>query len=484
MTTYWPSKKDVRNEKGNPPRRQILLGWLFVLLVSSCATYSSAEGKESTLPKSKEGSDVSTLPDRFPKADWLPIEAPLLSMQLRVIVKVNGKPHLAILDTGAQGTLMSEDVADALGVTQVQARTIRILDAHGNQIPGERRTAKHIQLGNLKFDDVTVNVLKARPGLFLVGQDLLEKTDLFIAGDEGLIGIFAPGTAPKLKGAVAANLIRGRRQLQISGSAPSVQDVPVDFKFILDTGAMGSSVPVMLGANKGLPAELRYGTTTISVGSEEESRGRFLLNPLSLGSVQEATLGRVLVLGGTMQHGEGLGLLGNDVLMRFYTVISTYDGEVRFAPMPWRPSYRIAGPGGKPCLDDDGKNVKCIEVKFAPARRVPKDALPGVCLSAKVHKAYAGQTVELAIVAYSKKRQTLFNGGALRVFLSVGQKGEEKCFSLWKALSLLDVDKDSLLSLRFVRTEHIRWPCDPMQTTCISFTGPLPKLGLRDDLRP
>jgi len=455
-----------------------------LLWSTACTTTTTAAKKPSTIPVSAEGSDVSTLPQRFADGDWLPIAAPLLSMQLKVKVVVNGKEHLAVLDTGAQRTAMSVPVADALGLVATGGQDIRVLDANGDLIMGQRRRAGRLQLGKRTFKDVEVTVLSDHPSLFLVGQDLLQHVDLFIAADEGLVGLFPAGKGPKLKGAVAVNLVQGIRQLRVKASAPNVNAADVDFQLLVDTGASGTSVPVMLGVNNGLPADLRYEVTSVAVGGEQQRRGRFVLHPLTLGSSQSAEVGKVLALGSTMHGGDSIGLLGNDVMMRFYTVISTHDAEMRFAPMPWRPAVRMRGPGGQVCLDNDGNAVPCVEVKLVPFKgTLPKDALPGVCLEATAHKAFAQKTVEMAVVAYSKKRETLFNGGALRVFLTVGKQGESRCFSLWKSLELLDVGPDVLLSLRFVRTEDVRWPCDPMQTTCVSFTGPVPGLDLRDEVK-
>src|SRR5687768_5370461 len=56
---------------------------------------------------SAQGSDLSDLPQWYPDGDWLPIEAPLLSMSVLVKVAVNGEIHTATLDTGAMGTTMS-----------------------------------------------------------------------------------------------------------------------------------------------------------------------------------------------------------------------------------------------------------------------------------------------------------------------------------------------------------------------------------------
>ena len=73
----------------------------------------------------------------------------------------------------------------------------------------------------------------------------------------------------------------------------------------------------------------------------------------------------------------------------------------------------------------------------------------------------------------------LFNGGAIRAFLTVGPGGAHECFVLWKQLGHLGLTGSSPLSLRWVRSESVEWPCDPLRTHCVSFTGPLARLGVR-----
>src|SRR3990167_2508739 len=46
---------------------------------------------------SATGSDLSDLPQLYPDGDWLPIEAPLLSMAVTASVTVNGEKAIATL---------------------------------------------------------------------------------------------------------------------------------------------------------------------------------------------------------------------------------------------------------------------------------------------------------------------------------------------------------------------------------------------------
>jgi hypothetical protein len=433
-----------------------------------------------TLGVSSLGSDVSELPRLYPNGDWLPIEAPLLSMQLIVKVSVNGRSMPAILDTGAMGTTMSQPVALRLGVLSPDTppgMPVRAVDAHGDVIFGEKSQIETLELGARRFTGVQVTVLGDAPDLFLIGADVLADVDLFIAADEGLVGIFPPGAAPRRSDDIVVRLQPGPRQLTVKAAAIGRNGRPTSFEFLVDSGAWNSSVPTLVGVNAGFPADLAYASTTVGVAGEQEARGRFVLDPLRLGPHQ-TPVGRVLALSSTIDRGEGFGLLGNDVLMRFHSVISFRDAELRLRPLARRTSERFVGPGGVRC-GADGR-APCVAVRLATSTMAPApDDWPGVCLQVDVDAAYVGQTVELAITAEDDKAISLFNGGAIRAYVSADKDGAHHCFPLWPQMQRLGLTKESRLTLRWVRTEGVRWPCDPMKTRCVSFTGPLAKLMVR-----
>jgi clan AA aspartic protease (TIGR02281 family) len=433
--------------------------------------------------RSAEGSDLSTLPQQFPKGEWVRIEAPLLSMHLVTKVKVRGRETRATIDTGAMSTVMSVPTATRLGVLgdfTPKGEKVRVYDAHGSVLEGERLQLGELQIGEHKWLDARVMVIGNQPELFLVGADLLRDVDLFVAADEGLLGIFEAGQAPRETSDVVIPLEKKERQLRVAARAPGASG-EVPFSLIVDTGASGTTVPSLVGINGGLPADISYNSRTLAVGGEQENRGRFVLNPLSLGP-KNAPVGRVLAMASAMQSGEGLGLLGNDVMMRQHSVLSFARGELRLRrPLP-RPATRKLGPGGKTCVDEKKREVECIRVALrSPGENLtmPDDALTTACLEVKVGRAYAGRTLELAVTALGDEGEHLFNGGAVRAFLTIGPDGEDGCFTLWKQLGRLGLEPHSKLSLRWVRTEGIIWPCDPMKTHCLSFTGPLARLDVR-----
>ncbi len=427
---------------------------------------------------SARGSDVSALPKLYPQGDWLPIEAPLLAMQLVVTVVVNGTPVSAMLDTGAMATTMSMPLATRLGVVvegTPRGMPVRAIDAHGDVIFGERARIGDLEIGQRRFERINVTVLGDDPELFLIGADVLQELDLFIAADEALVGIFAAGMAPRRPGEVVVPLKRGDRQLVVGG-AVDAKGARARFDFLLDTGAWNTSVPVSRGINAGLPADLAYSSTTVGVAGEQEARGRFVLAPLMLGG-NDASVGRVLAVAATMDSGEGLGLLGNDVFMRFHSIISFADASLRLMPLPTRGDRRRRGPGGVAC-ERDGQPVACVSVRLAPtAAPAAVDDWPGVCLQVDVEPAFANTTIEVAVTADDPQHVSLFNGGAIRAFLSADATGAHHCFAIWPQLQRLGLTSTTPLTVRWVRTEGVRWPCDPLKSRCVTFTGPLAKLG-------
>jgi hypothetical protein len=97
-------------------------------------------------------------------------------------------------------------------------------------------------------------------------------------------------------------------------------------------------------------------------------------------------------------------------------------------------------------------------------------------LKIDVDKAFSGKTIELAITGASNE---VMNGGAIRAFMTANDAGAHACFHLWRQLDHLGITTSTPLSLRWVRTEGVQWPCDPMKTRCITFTGPLAKLPVK-----
>ena len=439
------------------------------------------------------GSDVSDLPQRFPAGVWLPIDAPVMSMENVVVVTVDGERTVATVDTGAMVTSLSRMRAEALGIASAArggaAREASVIDAHGNTVRGIKARIGELEIGGRMFREIDANVIDTDADFFLIGADVLAELDLYLAADEALIGFFPAGMGPRDTADRVASGTGGLAQLLVRGEARGVPGNPVSFTLVVDTGAWNTSVPLLTGLNGKLPTDVAYASTTVSVGGEQENRGRFVLAPLLLGR-ERADVGRVLALGSTLGanfvsrtrlnapqaiDAGGAGLLGNDVLQRRQVVLSLARQELRFQERALPPPQRRLGPGGVRC-GSVGADTPCVTVALrgALASEVfDESELPGVCLAVDVDGAFAGRTLELAITGADAD---LLQGGVLRAFVTANSAGAHHCFHLWRQLGSL-VKEGTPLSLRWMRTEDVHWTCDPMKTRCLIFTGPLAPLA-------
>jgi hypothetical protein len=310
--------------------------------------------------------------------------------------------------------------------------------------------------------------------VFLVGYTVLSRLDLYIAAEQSLVGVFAAGQAP-LDGftAIAANTTPSSMwvELHAPGQAGG-KTTDVAVPMLVDTGAFSSVVPMQLGARAGLPVDLGFSVTTVSASGENEDRGRFMAANATLGS-ERIGVGRIIAIPGTVDLGEAMGLLGNDVLFRQHTVVSPSRALMAVKAAPLWPSQRSRGPGGVVC-GTAASPAPCVSVQvmaLPPGTDDGTDDLPGVCLQIDVDAAYVGRTVEMAITAADS---SVFGGGAIEAFLSVGDDGAHHCFRLWKGLSRLGFSAATPLSVRWFRAENARFPCDPLSTRCLLFSGALP----------
>ena len=461
---------------------------LFLMLGFSVSSSSSAapedtdahgETKHNQPPVSVWGSDVSLLPTQYPQGNWLALQGPVRGNEPRVLVRIAGHEIDAVLDTGAMTSLMSRPLAKRLGLEERtrKSKSVMLMDSHGDTAKGHRLAIPLVSMQKHEWVDAEFLVFGEQPELLLIGADLLQDVDILLAAEEGWIGLFEAGQAPALPNQVVIPVERERRQLNVQAAAKNTRKHLIPFSLVVDTGATHTSVPALTGINHGLAADLSYAVQTRAVGGEQESRGRFVLDPLFVGKSHH-DVGLVLALASTIQNGEGEALLGNDVLMRNYTLISFQKEELRFAPSPPRPAYRILGPAGARCEKSKRPERACLQVRLdTPATLDARpDALPGICLAVDADPVYAGRSMELTITARDERGRDLFAGGVLQALVTVGPHGLQKCFPLWPHLAHLGLNAKSRLSLRWVRGEGFRWSCDAEQTECLAFTGPVATL--------
>jgi clan AA aspartic protease (TIGR02281 family) len=440
------------------PRRE----WLFVaLMLSSCwlvkrLPEAHTPSQTSAQPtQSANGGDVPLLPALHPHAQWLPIRGLLAAAQPMVEVVINGTKMEALLDTGAQQTLLSKPVAARLGMDLTYAENGWIKDAHGDLSTSSVVVLEGLQLGLIRVENIPALVAGDHEDLVLIGMDVLHQYDVLFALDEGMIGLFKGGEGPRLPGAVDVTAHGDDTQMRVFAEVDG-QRGTAQFELVIDSGANATTLPSRPLMEVQAGSDVNYKNVTQAVVGERTTSGMFDVQ-LRLNDVHA---GRVIG-----HPSVGGGLLGTDVLMRHRTLVSNKSHQLQFSPIQLQRNQRNLGPSGGAC---EG----CISVTMAP---IPagEPARPGryadVCLQVDVDQAYRGQTMELLLLHEALQRV----GMRMSAFLTVGDNGFHHCFALWDDLRLLGVTPTSTWSIQWVRTEGIRWPCDPMREHCMMFHGPL-----------
>ena len=432
-------------------------------------------------PQDKDGDDRSLLPEQFPTGVWLPIMGPLGNGQIGVQASINDRVTVGVLDTGATISLMGESLAaelDLVSEYQPKGRPINARDAHGDLIRGELLPMESLQLGSHRFTQKSLLVVEKDFDLFLIGADVLRDLDIYLATDEGLVGLFAAGKSPRFPRASTVTLKRESDALFAKGGIPKEPDAT--FELLVDTGATTTSVPIMVGLNHLFPVDVRFETMTKAVSSVREMRGRFVLDPLLLGS-NRVSVGKVLGLGATFSGGDHHGLLGNDVLSNHRTLISIHSQLMRLENRPHRPPYRRFSAGGKRCISEQ-KVIPCLKTGISKRTSLaPVGTMENIFVEVTAHENYGGRSLELLLNLRDPDGRELLAGGQLRVYTTVGPRGAHHSYDLPAQLSAFGVDENTQTELVWVRSKNFTWPCSPEQTECLTYTN-LP--GLRESASP
>lgn len=250
--------------------------------------------------------------------------APLLDAGTRGHLVVDGRvgdtPLRVVVDTAAARSVMAPELARKLELLVKGPPSASLLDAVGAEVPAHVVALPPLDVAGARFVNLKVLVpaRAIRPDLFLLGVDALAHVDTLIDGQRGALA-FVPAGTGEAGANVDADVVtltrEGDGRFVVQGAARG-EDGPVAFEMLLDTGAPLSSVPVLAGLKVGIPADVsRHATMRGATGEGVERRGRYLLDPLSVGMVQ---VGRVAAL----ETPEPRGVLGVDVLSRAFVVLS------------------------------------------------------------------------------------------------------------------------------------------------------------------
>ena len=423
-------------------------------VVDDVVGFSEAETK-----KSKLGSDVSPFTISYPDQTWIPIEAPLLSSSLIVSASIKGQHFRAILDTGAGLTLVPFELIGPLGLKDIKGRQIQIVDSQGNTLPVihiDRPLSISIGSRVIKSRQVHIALSQTpnpHESIVLIGADVLSQVDLLIDPEAGVVGLFDAGTAPREKSDLVVSTIGEDLQMRTIATTQGLRG-PMRFEMVVDTGSGGSGIPSALAKQKEVPLDLRFQDTQYSLVGSQTRQGRFALKTLELGP-EHIAFANVLAL---QNDAQDYGLLGNDIMLRSALVVSFARRQIFLKPPHLYSSSRKSGPNNQLC------EKNCISTALKKS-----DDEAALCLSVDVDPVYRGETLELAL-SFLNVDEHLARA-TLHAYVTVGPKGANTCIALWSELKEMGISEQTPLSLRGVRAESIQWPCDPMATECVTYSG-------------
>ena len=450
------------------------------LLLSACATVIP-------VPVDGDGVDVAEAPARFPDGHFVPLLGPLRRYSPSVVGVVDGTATPVTIDSGAWTTMISRRTADDLGLSgRVDAATENggVIDIHEARAEG-RFIVVDFSVGPYHSDVQRVLVVPGEHPLFLVGLDVLQRYDLLVVADEGLIGFFDKGMGPHRDDdlVLAATPDRWRR-IHVRGSAPGAKKT-ARCDMLVDTGAEVTGFPSAPGVDAGVPADLRFRLTVRGILSEEEKRGHFLLRPLSLDDTDVGTVSAVESLNARGTEG---GNVGTNVLLRYETLLDFDRPSVRFHLPPERPDHRDLGPGGVRCRGgcisvavrsatvsewDAQDELRYKHVPSRQHREVDEDRRfsrdDRVCLAVAVDPVWAKHKLELLVT--DDRLGGKLGGDAITIVVNVPNEGFHRCLPLPRATQALGLAAADPVALRFVRADRAAG-ADCGDACCAWWSGP------------
>ncbi|HEY1099738.1 MAG TPA: retropepsin-like aspartic protease [Myxococcota bacterium] len=420
--------------------------WVLVASLLASTTTNALRPRVAEPAVDHDG-DVATLPTKHRDGVWLPID--MVGLRLRTTVKLNGVDVPVILDTGAQVTVLSREVATLIGLDApaVVRRPVKLSDFNGRIVDAWSAEIDAVIVGPVRVRGVRAVVADVPPELVAIGYDVLAHTDLYFAVDEGVVGVFAPGKGPSLP--------RAKRVQMATLAAPLVPG-PLDdsgrttVPFTIDTGSPRTTIEDVKGDAVALPLDERFAGPLPGAHSTSTSTGAYRVERFKLGR-ERVDLGRVYALRAAQS------VLGNDVTMRHRTVLSSERAQITFAPVPIRPDRRSHGPDGVACA-----NGPCARV----AIDTKDDGSP--CLRLDIDAAWNGRTLEGLVDVLDADSGSAVGGGLFFFHVRVPAMGVHLCTDVDRALATWQVPASSTTSLLRL---HTRSGTGCGGDVCLGFTG-------------
>ncbi len=302
------------------------------------------------------------LPNRD-AAQFLRIEGPLARSRLAVTVLVDGQPTVATFDTGATKTTITTGKLEAMGLNLALPAepTLVLGDANGARVGAYETTLPSIMAAGRWFEDHPTVVIKSPEPLMLLGYDIIRQFDVVIAGDEGVVAMYPPGTLTPKGERIPLRLSDDQSTLLIDVNADGKEHV-AKATLIVDTGADGTTFPSSVAMMAGVPTDLRFQQLSMGVASIKREPGYYDLRPLRLGAF---SVGRVVA---HESLNEDSALFGVDVMRRFQTTITSPlagPPAMWLLPMPER-GFTIKPIKGRcsQAVDPGDDDDDCIDIRL------------------------------------------------------------------------------------------------------------------------
>ena len=353
-----------------------------------------------------------------------------------------------------------------------------------------------MSIGRIWLDKVPVTVMPMGREVVLIGYDVLRHFDMILVPDAGVVGLMAAGTAPTAGQSVKLRLSDENSSLLVDVTADGKNDV-ARAVLTIDTGATITVFPSMSAMMAAVPVDLRFTAVTVAVHGEKLEPGRYGLRPLRVGGVD---VGNVLAFEGSGSGG-AIGLLGNDVLLRYRTTIVSADApggpRLLLAELPRsspvrscdQRTLRLGDDDGTPCLrvriksidttvrdtlqramvyDDSGMAaMEHATQAAAPPRQLRDDA----CLEVTIRRGLAKERIEFVV----GDDAGVLRGAVLSVIANIAAEGNGSttaCLSLPDNTRLLGLKPDASLHLAAVRFDDDVDPALCEEGICHWYSGP------------
>ena len=286
-------------------------------------------------------SPTATFADGAASSGWLsfPDDQPRIVI---IAASIEGEPVRALLDSGAQSSVVDRGLAERLGLRSSPIAPVVAYGVSGQPQIG-RSASMDLAVGALRLSGLRAAVLdlqpiasaSGRPFDMILGQDVLRAVIADIDFPAGRLALHAPDRHLMPEGAIATPARSEGRELLVP---IAIESRPIEV--VLDTGASGALALSPQSAEQVGLLDGRRVRIAPSITFGGVSRDRVVTARSLTFAGAEHTDVRIHIY----TPGSGVrvppGLLGVQVLERFRTIIDIGGGRLHLVPGPERPNAR------------------------------------------------------------------------------------------------------------------------------------------------